>query len=182
MALTLIVEDGSGLLNANTFTSLAEANTYHEAHLHASIWHDMPLEERKAALIQATRVLDEQVEWEGWKATSGQALRWPRGGVNDRDVGDPASYTFYGYSLPSTIIPVWLKNATSEFARWLKAEDRMADPETAGYSSLSVGKLSMTLDPGDRKSILPRVVRDMVSPYGLVKQQGSTGMVTLLRR
>ena len=182
MALILIVEDGSGLSNANTYVSLDEANTYHEAHLHASVWHDMTLEERKASLIQSTRVMDEQVEWSGWKATSGQALRYPRGGVNDRDVGDPAFYAFYGYSLPSNVVPVWLKNATIELARWLKAEDRMADPETAGYASLSVGKLSMTLDPGDRKSILPRVVRDMVSPYGLVKQQGSTGMVTLLRR
>lgn len=182
MALTLVVETGGGLANANSYASLAEADAYHEAHLYASTWQTMTTPEKTAALVWATRLLDEQIAWYGYKATTVQALRWPRGGVPERDADIDAAYAaLYGYILPSNVIPVWLKNATAELARQLKATDRTADVETVGYSQISVGSISLTIDKNDKKNLLPDAVVSMVEPYGCVQRASSIRTVSLLR-
>lgn len=84
MALTLIVETGAGLANTNSYASLADGDAYHQAHLHADDWLAATVEIKGAALVWASRLLDEAVDWHGQKAVPTSGLRWSRAGVADR--------------------------------------------------------------------------------------------------
>ena len=97
----IIVENGSGLATANSYATTAQADAYHVDILHGSAWASAA--DPEAALIMATRLLDEKVAWKGVKKTKEQALRWPRSYVYDAD----------GYLVDNDIIPQWLINATS---------------------------------------------------------------------
>lgn len=171
MPLVLIVEDGTGLTNANSYASVAEADAYHEAHLYADAWVEMETWRKEAALAQATRALDTYVEWRGARWSENQALRWPRAGVRDRD----------GYFIDDNSIPVWLKQATAEFARLLREKNREADPDTLGISALTVGPLSLTLDKNDRENVLPESVMTMVAPFGVAETRAGIGFAKLIR-
>ena len=102
--------------------------TYHESHFYAASWHALTPGQKDIALVHATRLLDEQVSWYGSKTYRSQSLRWPRTGVEERDGSGEYYDAYYGYTLDSTTIPLWLKHATAEMARKLTEEDRTADP------------------------------------------------------
>ena len=157
MALTLIATCGAS--NANSYCTLEEANTYHEGHLYAATWNNATDANKKTALVMATRLLDQGIKWTSSKNSSSQALEWPRTAAYDPD----------GYLISTSEIPTFLKNATAEFARWLLAEDRTAEPDTIGFKKLSVGDLSLTVDKTTQKQIIPVVVMQMIRDYGRKK-------------
>ncbi len=146
-----------GAANANSYTTRAEATTYHASHLYASVWEDAEDDQKDIALIWATRILDEEMDWVGSKVSAEQALRWPRSDVEDRD----------GYILSSTTIPAFLKNATAELARQLLSSDRFAtrDEAASGIQSVSAGSVSVTFDKHDRITLFPESVKSMLSFY-----------------
>ena len=182
MTLTLIVETGTGLSNANSYATVAEGDAYHEAHLYASAWTGAVLSTKTAALVWATRLLDEQVQWYGYRATVAQALSWPRGGVPEKEANADAAYAaLYGYVIASTVIPTWLKYAVCEYARQLIEVNRTTDVDTVGYSQITVGPISLTIDKADKKNIVPDSVMSLVSPYGDVQQAGGIAFASLMR-
>jgi len=157
MALTLIAT--AGAVNANSYATLAEAAAFLETNPHAfPAWSNADDAEVKIpALIWATRILDEDYDWVGAKVSSTQALRWPRADVVDRD----------GWSVDSTTIPSFLKNATAELARHLAASDRFAtrDGAQSGVQAVTAGSVSVTFDKYDRIAVLPESVLAMVGFY-----------------
>ena len=166
MAITIVVETGVGLSNSNSYVTVAEADTYNEDHYYGSAWAALSDENKKRAIIFATRLLDEQVEWTGTPRKSTdtsisdyQSLRWPRSSVVDVD----------GYAVDFQTIPDWLKNATSELARYLSANDRTAEPSTAGFSKLQVGSVSVDVDKNDQLPTMPKSVVQMITDYGRIK-------------
>ena len=68
MAITIVVETGAGLSNSNSYVTVAEADTYNENHYYGSAWAALSDENKKRAIIFATRLLDEQVDWNGTPA------------------------------------------------------------------------------------------------------------------
>jgi len=168
MAITLVVTASDA--NANGYCSLAESNTYHEAHVSGATWIDAEDEVKIPALIMATRLLDEQVEWQGYITSLPQALRWPRAMVADRD---GQKY------VDSATIPTFLKNATAELARHLLAGDRTAE-RSIGISSVVADTVEVVFDKHDVKPFLPPSVRSIVEPYGTVNGPGS-GTAKLVR-
>jgi hypothetical protein len=181
MPVTLILETGEGLVDANAYADADEATAYHETVLWASAWVAI-LADQERALMNATRLLDLYVDWLGAPTTTEQALRWPRTGVPTRE-GSMEWGVVGGEVIGDHEIPLWLKEATAEFARRLLESDRTGDGQAAGLSALSVSGLSMTFDsrttapPG----VIPESVRIMVAPYGKVQQPGSIGMAKLRR-
>ena len=161
MALTLIATAGAS--NANSYTTVEEADAYHEAHLYASTWTDASTANKEAALVWATRLLDEVCEWDGTKSTNEQALRWPRGGATDAD----------GVPFDVDEIPQELKHATAEFARHLLASDRfqVRDDAKGGLHSVSAGPVSVTFNHVDRISLVPESVWALLRPI----QHGASG-------
>jgi hypothetical protein len=78
MALTLIKEDGTGRTDANSYATAAEADSYFEAHLYASAWTAATAATKAAALVMATRLVDSQYQFYGYRAHDTQSLQWPR--------------------------------------------------------------------------------------------------------
>src|SRR5438046_7448880 len=116
----IVVVATPGAADANSYCSLAEANTYHDSHPYASAWTGAASDDaRNRALVTATRLLDEHIEWDGYAASATQALGWPRSGMVDRNEN----------AIDSSTIPQTLKNAVAEFARQIIAADRTAESD-----------------------------------------------------
>ena len=78
MALTLVKEIGSGLANANSYADVTDGDSYFEGHLYASAWMAALTATKTAALVMATRLVDSQFQFNGFRSNEGQALQWPR--------------------------------------------------------------------------------------------------------
>lgn len=154
---TIVATPGAG--NANSYPTLAEANTYFDSRLHSEAWTAASVADQTIALIEATRLLDRLYTWASWttqnvpRSQGGQILQWPRTGVLDERYRD-----FIG----NDEIPLGLKNATAEFAMQLITEDRTLDLdiETKGIQSLSAGPVSISF--GSVGSVRAKVVPDAV--------------------
>jgi hypothetical protein len=181
MALTLIQEDGSGKADANTYASRADGNAYHEGHTAASDWTSATEAQKDAALVMATRVIDAMFRFGGWKATTTQALQWPR--VQCPDV-EQASQLFGIRSvayLPDDAVPTCVRDATCELARRLLVEDRTGDAEGLGLRSLNIeGTLRMVFDPQRLKPVVTHFVQVLLARVGTYHGTRS-GCVPLVR-
>lgn len=73
----LIVEDGTGISNANGYISIATADTYHALRSN-TVWTDATESDKVSAIVLATDYLDYRWTWVGSRKTATQALDWPR--------------------------------------------------------------------------------------------------------
>ena len=156
MALTLVKEDGSGLSNANSYANETDGDSYHDGHSYATDWTGATSGAIEAALVHATRLLDDYINYTGRATSDTQALDFPRFDIKDES----------GFLIESTTIPQSLINATCELARWIIGGDRTAEEGEMGFSQLSAGSLSMTVEASDRKAVIPDVVLKMISSFG----------------
>ena len=180
--MALILDASPGGITSNAYATVPEANLYHEANFYSASWFLFIPAQQAQLLVMATRLLDEQIQWDGSKTTRTQALRWPRRGVTERDGNGSVYDLYYGsYTIDSTVIPVWLKNATAELARVLGQEDRTAESSIQEFTSMSIGSLSLTKDPGGTKDVIPASVRAMVEPYGCVASSNGLRFIKLER-
>ena len=85
MALTLVKEDGTGKVDANSYAAVADGDAYFEGHLYASAWTAATSGTKAAALVMATRLVDSQFQFNGYRAHETQALQWPRERCPDPD-------------------------------------------------------------------------------------------------
>ena len=93
--------------NANSFVTLDEANNYFATVPDSSTWDDKTVDQKKRALISATRWIDSFVYY-GNRCDDGQALKFPRN-----------NYQVDGVELSCSIIPLNIKYAQYELARAL---------------------------------------------------------------
>jgi hypothetical protein len=165
MAITIIATAGAA--NANSYCTLAEANTYHdEKRFHSKdTWISNGSNDRSRGLIWASRLLDEMVQWQGTIVYTTGALRWPRYNVWHPD----------GYMLTQTAVPQFVKDAASEFAYHLLVEDRTEETgrDTRGFKKIAIGDLKMEIDEWTAKPVMPpsvwSIVRDYASKVGSVR-------------
>ena len=80
----LVVEDGTGLVGADAYISVANADTYFLASANAT-WAVATIPAKEVAIIKATRYMEKRfgTKWKGLIASSEQALGWPRRYVYD---------------------------------------------------------------------------------------------------
>lgn len=114
--MTLIVETGAGLSNADSFVSVADADTYHTNFGNAD-WTGTDAV-KEVALRKATSVLSLGFDWDGSRASSTQSLAWPRSDV----------YAF-GSLVSDDVVPTEVKNACAELALRALTEDLLPDEE-----------------------------------------------------
>ena len=60
--MAIVLDATVGGSSANSYCTRAEGDTYHEAHLYATAWTGATSGNKDAALVWATRMLDEQIE------------------------------------------------------------------------------------------------------------------------
>lgn len=153
--MTLVLISTPGAPNANSYCTAVEGDAYHESRLYATAWTGASPSIKEAALVMATRMLDQAYQWEGYPSVDMQALDWPRGillGRNERD--------FTG----QTEIPLALKYATAEFARQLIEKDLSKDSivEVQGVRSLTAGPVSIAFKDDVKAKTIPDAVANMI--------------------
>src|SRR5688500_17528609 len=148
MPLILIKETGAGLVDSNTYASVADGDAYHDGHLYATSWTAATTANKEKALVLATRLIDASYQFHGWKTKSTQALQWPREGATDPDrktMAFSALQNFFGPYFESDKMPKALVDATCEMAREVLIADRTAAPEGEGIVQVGVvGSLNIT--------------------------------------
>jgi hypothetical protein len=135
------VEDGTGLAAANTYATVAEADTYlMTVYGPSTAWAGLDTEQKQTDLIQATQYLDAvyQGRWRGARAQATQALAWPRNSGEDDD----------GFVIPFDSVPQKLKDACCELALRVASGDVLLGvvTETGGViqESKSVGPITVS--------------------------------------
>jgi len=142
MALT--VETGTGVPGADSYISLADANTYVSNHGNSAVWSAATDATKEQTLRLATQYIDLKYgdRFKGYKTWNTQAkrqnLQWPRGGAIDND----------GYEYPDDAMPACLVSAVVEAAlRIIAGDDLLGVIETGTIASESstVGPLSQSI-------------------------------------
>lgn len=101
--MALVVEDGTGKADANSYATAAEADAYFLAR-GITIWAPLQSGEKDEALIRATDYMAKYT-WKGNRVTATQAIDWPRQNV-----------LAYGFTVDSASLPTAIKNACIELA------------------------------------------------------------------
>lgn len=120
--------------SANSYVTLAGANTYFETVPDSSTWTNKTDDQKNRALISATRWID-ALSFYGERCTTTQALKWPRD-----------EYTVDGVDLACTLIPEPIKVATYELARALvnDTDSIVGTTGTTGiYDQVELGELKV---------------------------------------
>jgi hypothetical protein len=100
--MSLVIEDGSGLANAQSYVTIVDVANY------AAAFGLTPPTSPNAAIMTAMRYLEGMFydRWVGVKKTENQALSWPRAYATKRD----------GWAVPESTIPNEVKNAVCALA------------------------------------------------------------------
>jgi len=111
-----------GGVNANSYVTLAYANSFFENVLLPNAWDSATPNDQQRALMTATQWLEE-FDWVGTPATTTQALKWPAVSRFDADGGlvadsDGTPELILGI-YDETVMPVPLLNATCNLAFYL---------------------------------------------------------------
>lgn len=130
--MALIVEDGTAKTDAESFISVADADTYHSNRGNAS-WAALTTAQKEESLRKGTDYMEQvyRERWNGLRKTASQALSWPREWVEREDyyavdsvIPDSIYGTFY---YPSDEVPTEVKNACAILA--LKAYSNELSPD-----------------------------------------------------
>lgn len=156
MAVTIIVETGAGIADANSYVSIADITEWALTNPHDSTWASLIDANKNGYAAMACRILNEQMDWAGWQTDADQSLDLPRSGLTDKN----------GNSVDDDEIPDAVKNAQSELARLLAISDRTGDADTAGFKEIGVGSIKLVVDSADRPPTLPEAVFNMVRAFG----------------
>ena len=153
MAITVIATPGAS--DANAYCDVDYADAYHQGNPYASTWTDAETDAKGWALIEATRIIDAHVTWLGTVSTTTQRLLWPRTGVFDKR----------GIAIEDDVIPEAVKDATSECARQLLAQNRTEDNDLArqGITSLKAGPVAFTFNGSASSQVIPDAAKALIA-------------------
>lgn len=156
--MALISEAGAS--NAESYCSVAFADQYHLARGRELAWVDKDKEIKEQALRIATDFMLHQyrTRWIGVRATTTQALDWPRLGAVKPD--SPAYYS-------NTDIPVEVQKACAELAFKALSGPLVRD-EGPRKVSAQVGPISVTYADSAKQNLRYTSVEEMLAPLLLV--------------
>jgi len=160
----LIVEDGTGKTNADSFISVADATTYHSNRGNAD-WAALASDTvREQCLRKATDYMERafKFRWAGYRTTSTQALSWPRADVPIPDA--PAVFAGYPGFLESDELPVTIANACAELALKASAGELLADL-TQMKTRVVVGPIETEYAPHSPQAKRYPAIEAMLAPY-----------------
>ena len=161
--MALIVEDGTGLSDAESFLSVADADSYFSKHGEPSAWTAATTAAKEAALRLATQYLCTvyHQRWKSVRTYEEQALDWPRAWMDDDD----------GYSIDSDELPQRLKDATAEMSLRSLSATLLPDVDNPGAikrERVKVGPIEDEVEytsGGKSQLIRYRLVDLLLAPY-----------------
>ena len=172
----LIVEDGTGLSNADSYASLAEANLYHANHGNVD-WSDIDATTKEQLLRKATdyMVAQYRLQYAGYRRYSTQSLDWPRLYV---PLIDSLSANVFPQYVDFDIVPTIVKNACAELALKSYTAILMQDL-TQGIIREKVDVIEVEYDKFSPQQTRYEQIDAMLSVF--FKQQGNDMSRSLVR-
>jgi hypothetical protein len=171
MALTLVKEDGTGKSDANSYANAADGDAYHDGHLYASAWTGATTANKEKALVLATRLIDAEYQFNGFRANDDQALQWPRENCPDPE-GDRSAGpepVLSGDAVPRAVV-----DATCELAREVLIADRTAAPMGEGLKSTRAADSEIWFDKADRRPVISHLAMAMLAKLGVPVRRGNS--------
>lgn len=156
-----------GASNANSYVDLAYANAYFTSRLGSSAWSGTN-EDKEAALLQSTILLDRMFDWDGTRAEEAQSLRWPRVEAYDPD----------GFEISDDIIPTPVKQAECELALYIITNNGYAG-ESRSIDRMRIGPIMMDFDNSASALPIPSTVIDLLNGYGTYRGSGKSGSINV---
>ena len=172
--MALIVEDGSGLPNAESYISVADADAYF-ANRGNVVWSaimDVPTKEQ--LLRSATDYMRQtfRLRWVGMRVTITQGLDWPRAWVTIIDA--PSGYRAFPAYLPINVVPPEVRNACAELA--IRALSAPLSPDlTTQVTRETVGPVTVDYQVGARQAPYFASVDALLAPW--LKARGGIDVV-----
>ena len=174
--MTIIVEDGTGLANAESYVSVVDANTYHSK-FGNDAWTDLDTSVKEQLLRKATdyMVAQYRLQYAGYRRYSTQSLDWPRLYV---PLIDSLSANVFPQYVDFDIVPVTVKNACAELA--LKAYTAILMQDlTQGVIREKVDVIEVEYDKFSPQQTRYEQIDAMLSVF--FKQQGNDMSRSLVR-
>lgn len=170
MAFVFVVETGTGLSNATSYLTVAEANAFISTNILAyPAWDALTTGAKEAVLIQASRFLDNRTRWRGQKTVAASGLRWPRVGVSDRD----------GITIDDDVVPEEVKQATAELARFLAFNDLGSFRSQDGLKQVTADVVTLIFNENYRLPKVPSEIQHII--FGLGSITGNRGFGKIKR-
>lgn len=156
--MTLIVEDGTGKVDSESFVSVIDADIYWSKHNSPSEWTSATEASKESALRYATLYLDDNVSWYSNRLTDTQALEWPR----------DAFTTPSGREIAKGTIPQKVKDAVCELALQ-NIKEAFNDASSEGVKSERLGDASITYSGnGSKKNFT--FIKTSLKDYGFTNK------------
>lgn len=162
-----VAEDGTGLANANSLSTLEDADSYFAIRSDET-WRQQTKGRRKAALIEATDFMEEVwgLRWKGVRLKADQALSWPREFVEREDffavnslIPDSLDGSFY---YPSDQIPAEVKKACAMLA--LRSLTEPLSPDIAKVQKRAkIGPIEVEYETGATPWVKFRAVENTIA-------------------
>jgi len=162
----LILEDGTGLSTATTYVSLPEANFALANYMDEEYWQEAEFSHKINALVRASKVVDQAVQWVGKKKSSAQALAFPRSPITDKN----------GENVEG--VPEALKSAVAEYALYLVMYGENSGMSDV-YSKIKIADIEVNGVAGSASG-LPQNVWQKIAHLGDLKGKKNTSQ-TLMR-
>ena len=164
--MAIVVEDGTGLANAEAYISVAGADAYFLARGNAA-WAALDEAGKEAALRLGADYMEGAYgqRWKGCRISQTQALSWPRDGV-----------CVDGYELPDDEVPLQVARANAELAVRASAGSLLED-QGAQVKSEQVGPIAVSYMDGARQAVKYAAVDAMVAAL----LRGGANMVPVVR-
>jgi hypothetical protein len=135
--MALVTEDGTGLLTAESYLSVTDADTYWSNRGNAT-WAAALTADKEEALRRSTQFLDATFRWVGKISTTEQALGWPRYSAFDHEG-----------RLLSEQVPTLLEMACAELAlEGLTAELLVTVSRNDRVSRVKAGSVEVEFEHG----------------------------------
>ena len=163
----MVVEDGTGIQNANSYVTIEYADSYFQAR-NSSGWSSLTTAIKESALIQVTDFIDNIFQWYGKKEFENQSLRFPRKNLTD----------YEGAEIKG--VPDCLKQAVCDAAIiTLKSELFQSSEVNGDVVSENITSLSFTYSKTERK-ITSRTLYDSINTKlrGLYKDNTQTKIIS----
>lgn len=167
--MAIIVEDGTGLATAESYISVADADTYFSKRGNAT-WSALTTAQKEEALRKAADYMQAVYynRWSGTRVNGVQALDWPRSFVvrTDYEYAGMNGSTFIGGNLyyPSDEVPDAVKRGQCELAVRASSADLLAD-QGRQIKTRTVGPISTTYTDGARQATRYALVEGMLQPF-----------------
>jgi DnaT-like ssDNA binding protein len=163
MSYTFLVEDGSGFLNSNSYVSVLDASDYFTVDPNGGpSWTALTTLQQQKQLSWASRILDQKVRWKGQLAVPGSAMRWPRINVFDRDKN----------AIDSTIVPIQVKQATLELAKFLLTNDLTVGQDVDYLKLVRVDVIELEYQDHTGQSNVPAIINEILAGIGAMASGG----------